>query len=379
MNNPDRIPIGDNLTIYPRGKRKLWCADFWRDGQHCRQSLKTSNKKIAVQRAMKLSTELAEGSYAKPPSPVAVPKAAADYIAYLGTKGRARKTMVKYKTTLDLLVAFLAEQRVTKLGQFTDAHFDKFRAARLVDHHPKTVYCESVIVKQLMKWARKRKLIRENPLAEYEVEKPPHEEGACPSLNQVKRILATLAGPRYAQISILAFTGMRAGELQRLKPEDIDLVDRWVHVRSRSGGETKNRQSRKVPIHDRLLPVLQGLTLAERPWVFTEPASPKYPNGDHQINVKRLNEDFQQTIKRLGLMAGRKQGGLVVHSLRHFFETTCVNAGVPQRAVDNWMGHAPDRSMASIYYKLNDDESQSFMTRVSFGAGKLAADAGKEQ
>ena len=147
----------------------------------------------------------------------------------------------------------LTEQRVTKLGQFTDAHFDKFRAARLVDHHPKTVYCESVIVKQLMKWARKRKLIRENPLAEYEVEKPRTKKG-LPSLNQVKRILATLAGPRYAQISILAFTGMRAGELQRLKPEDIDLVDRWVHVRRPSGGETKNRQSRKVPIDDRCCP-----------------------------------------------------------------------------------------------------------------------------
>jgi integrase len=229
-----------------------------------------------------------------------------------------------------------------------------------------------------MKWAKKRKLIRENPLAEYEVEKPLHEEGACPSPDQVNSILVALDGPRYAQIAILAFTGVRAGELQRLKPEDIDLVGHWVHVRSRTGSETKNRQSRKVPIHRRLLPVLQNLALPGKPWAFTEPASRKYPNGDHQINIKRLNEDFQKTVKRLGLVAGRKNDGLVVHSLRHFFETTCVNAGVPQRAVDNWMGHAPDRSMAGIYYKLNDDESQSFMKRVPFGEGKPVADTGKE-
>ena len=293
MSKPERIPIGNNVTIYQRGKRKLWCADFWRDGQHRRQSLKTNNKKVAMQRAMELSLELTEGTYTKPPSPVAVRKAADDYIAHLETKNRARKTIVKYRTTLNLMVDFLVEHRVSKLGQFTDTLFDKFRAARLVNHHRKTVYCESIIIKQWMKWAKKRKLIRENPLAEYELEKPPHEEGACPSLVQVNRILASLAGPRHAQVAVLTFAGMRAGELQRLKPEDIDLLGRWVHVRSRTGGETKNRKSRKVPIHDRLLPVLQALSMEGRPWVFTEPPSQKYPSGDHQINIKRLNEDFQ--------------------------------------------------------------------------------------
>ncbi len=39
--------------------------------------------------------------------------------------------------------------------------------------------------------------------------------------------------------------------------------------------ETKNRKSRKVPIHDRLLPVLQALTVKGRLWVFTEPPSKK--------------------------------------------------------------------------------------------------------
>jgi hypothetical protein len=33
--------------------------------------------------------------------------------------------------------------------------------------------------------------------------------------------------------------------------------------------------------------------------------------------------------------------------------------------------------MAAVYYKLKDEESQSFMTKVPFGTGKPAADAGK--
>jgi integrase len=377
--NAKRFRIGDNLSIYPRGKKKLWCADFWRNGQHCRQSLKTRNQKVAVQRAIKLSTELAEGTFRKAPAPISVSAATQDYIEHLRAKGRARKTLVKYQGVLDLLVRFLAQHRVDKLGQFGDIHFDKFRMARLQAHQAKTVYCESVIIKQLMKWANKRKLIRENPLAEYELEKPHQEEGACPTLEQVNRILDALPRSQRVQVGILAFTGMRAGELQRLKPEDIDLVDRWIHVRSRVGGETKNRKSRKVPIHDRLLNMVQTLPLKGRPWVFTQPPSSKYPRGDHQLNVKRLNEDFQRTVKRLGLPVGRKHKGLVLHSLRHFFETECVNAGVPQRAVDNWLGHAPDGSMPSIYYKLNDDDSQGFMRRVPFRHGNPAAHAGAKE
>ena len=57
-------------------------------------------------------------------------------------------------------------------------------------------------------------------------------------------------------------------------------------------------------------------------------------------------------------------------------ETTRVNRGVPQRAVDDWMGDAPDRSMASIYYKLNDDEPQAPSTLFLRGS-KLAADAAR--
>lgn len=36
--------------------------------------------------------------------------------------------------------------------------------------------------------------------------------------------------------------------------------------------------------------------------------------------------------------------GFVIHSLRHFFETFAVNAGIPQRVIDTWLGHRSDKS-----------------------------------
>jgi hypothetical protein len=59
-----------------------------------------------------------------------------------------------------------------------------------------------------------------------------------------------------------------------------------------------------------------------------------------------LNEDFLAIVKELNLPAGRFEG-FTLHSLRHSFETIAVNAGIPQRVVDTWLGHRSDQSMAA--------------------------------
>lgn len=76
--------------------------------------------------------------------------------------------------------------------------------------------------------------------------------------------------------------------------------------------------------------------------------------------------------------AGRPDG-FVVHSRRHFFETFVVNAGIPRMAIDTWLGHRSNKSVAWIYYGLKDEDSQAFMKKVPFGTGAPAADAGKEE
>jgi integrase len=376
----ERIPVGEHVTIYPRGVKRTWVADFWRDGRHCRISLRTSNKKIATQRALKLEVELAEGSYRAPPPPTPIREAVDDYLLFLETEHQARKTLVKYRGSLNLLIRFLAEQHVTRLSQFTLTHFERFRAVRKKEGlHAKTMYTEGTIIKQLFKWARSRKKITENPIAEYGLDKPQLPPRGGPDLEQVNRILAALKEPKLTQIALLAFTGMRAGELQRLKPEDVDLKGNWIAIESRPGLETKTRLSRRIPIHARLRPLLVKLPKGQRPWLFTAGASTRYPDGDHHINIKRLNEDFLKVLTRLGLPAGRDGNGFTLHSLRHFFETFAVNSGIPQRVIDSWLGHSSDQSMAARYYKLSDKDSQAFMKKVPFGTGKPAADAGVKE
>jgi integrase len=165
--------------------------------------------------------------------------------------------------------------------------------------------------------------------------------------------------------------------LQRLRVEDVDLAGNWIHVVSRRGGETKTRESRKIPVHPRLREILSAFPHSAGPWFFTAEPSPKFPEGNHCINTKKLNDRFRSKLKKLKMPIGR-ENGFVIHSLRHSFETICINAGI-QRIVDAWLGHTSDRSMAAVYYRLSDEESQKFMKLVPFGTRISAANVDKEK
>jgi integrase len=376
---PGRIPVGDRVCIYARGKKGIYVADFWDGTKHSRQSLKTSNKKEAVKRATGLAAQLDDGTFRRPATATAtsVRQSIDDYIAHLSAEGRARKTTVKYTGILNAFAAFLAGHRVTKLSQFATRHFDLYRVERAKVRHRKTMYVEGVVLKQWAKWCKSRRLVAENPLAEVKLVKPIPAPRGGPSLEQVNLVLGAAAEPLRSQLAVLAFTGARSGELQRLRPEDIDLAGGWVHIVSRAGAETKTRMSRKVPIHSRLRAVLEALPATRRTYLFVAGPSDKFPAGGNHINTKRLNEQFGRLCDKLGLPTGRKDG-FVIHSLRHFFETICVNAGIPQRAIDTWLGHRSDKSMAAVYYKLADVESKAFMDEVPFGTGLAGADSRAE-
>ena len=378
MNEPvERTTVGDRVTIFPIGKRRIYVADFHLERQHCRRSLKTSNRKVAVERATKLAFELTTGGYHVAPAEMAISTAVDMYISFLTTERRAPKTLVKYAGIFKLFMEFLKTIHVIKLNRFTTTQFDRYRAHRAETRQAKTLYVEGVVIKQFFKWCLSRKLIVENPIVSCKLKKPSLLPKEGPGLNQVDAMLLALPPTKKPMIALLAFTGMRAGELQRLQPSDIDLVGNWVHIISRAGLETKTRDSRKVPIHPRLFEILETMPKSHKPWLFTMLPSRKYPDGDHMVNIKKLNEEFQKIVKSLKMPTGRVSG-FTLHSLRHFFETCTVNAGIRQRVVDTWLGHRSDKSMAAVYYRLRDEDSQSFMKNVPFGTGATAAEAVEE-
>jgi integrase len=363
------IRIGDKVQIRPRGKRGIYIAEFFHDGQHRRRSLKTARLDLAHKRAIALEADLAGGEYKARPKLVALAAAQDDFLAVKRGEGIARKTEIKYGDWLDAFVAFAATRDVRFLQQCTPALFEQFRAERQKGQSPKSMETGLTIVKQFFNFfsGRGRDVFAVSPVARCKVPAAYVHPQFTPTLDQVNAILGAAKGDRRLQFAVAAFTGLREEEIAMLAPSSVDLTGGWVHVKARMGWVPKTRQARKVPVHPRLAAILAEVCgAADRPYYFCAPPSKQYRKCDHHLNVRQVNEDLQRVAKSLGIPTGRKANGLVFHSLRHFFETQAVDSGVPQFVVDAWMGHSSGGTMGRLYYGLTDAKSQAYMGQVKF-------------
>ena len=127
-------------------------------------------------------------------------------------------------------------------------------------------------------------------------------------------------------VAVAAYTGMRQGELLKIKARDIDLGAGLIHVGGRPDQKTKARNYRAIPVHERISDLL-----FER----LEYLSPNVRVFGDEWNDK---DQLLRSFKRVRKYAGLDQS-LVFHSLRHSFATWHAEAGTPMRTLMTLMGH----------------------------------------
>jgi integrase len=383
MDENNEYRVGDRVTMRLRGKKQTWIAEFNWEGKHCRQTLRTRNFKIARRRAVQLDSQLQQGL-----NPLQhrvlkrtfIQQTTDDFLEFQKTERKRAKTRTKYNGLFKKLVAFAQTQGVTQTSEIDLSLIDRFRSARAKEVGDRSLHNDGVMLKFFFSWCVERQLMSKNPLGTRKFRRPKSKPRGGPTLEQIDLILADAPPILAPVIAMLAFTGRRSGDCQRLQPPDVDFANNLIHVVSRPGLETKTGNSTDVPIHPRLKRILAKVPKGKK-WFFTSPVSRQFPNGDHHFNMKRANEDFKKILTKIGIPAGKKNNGFTLHSLRSFFKTHAINAGIPREVVDLWQDHAGDRrpTAGDGYYLCSPAKSQEFMKRVPFGDGKPAADAGDKE
>lgn len=276
---------------------------------------------------------------------------------------------MKYEGELRNFAKFAADHRdVRTMPQLTLKLVDAYRAHRRDVDKRETynVYNHTIILKTWLKWCRRRGLIAANPLADVEVAQPRRRRHPAATIEQANAVLARAPGEQLAVLTTLAFAGLRIGEARALRPEDVDLKQKILHVRGRDDWGPKSAGSeRNVPIQRRLAAVLAAKPKGRGGRFFNAPPSRRFPDGDHPLNPREVNDEFQEVAKACGFAVGRKKQALTLHALRRFFKTFCLDARVPKSMADAWMGHRDQSDMDTFYY--NSQKSAEWMDRVPFG------------
>jgi integrase len=175
--------------------------------------------------------------------------------------------------------------------------------------------------------------------------------------------LARAAGPGRLVVLVLAFTGLRWGELAAMRVSRVDLLRRRIHVAESvtevDGGRLdwglpKSHEHRWVPVPRFLVDDLAADIAGKAPDdpVFTSP----------QGAVLRVGGARRSWFDRAATTAGLP--GLTPHELRHTAASLAVSAGANVKAVQRMLGHARASMTLDVYADLFDDDHEAVAERL---------------
>jgi len=277
-------------------------------------------------------------------------------LAVCESEERAQKTLDKYRGVLQRVIELSDELGLTDILQIDLQFIDRYRQHRReAKRSPKTIHTEVAIIRQLTKFAKSHRLISEDPLDGLKNRKPKRTPQPFWTHEESQQILSVAQEPQRSVYTFLNESGMRIGEVQWLTWEDVDFKQLVIHVRPKEGWTTKTGNVRAVPMTPIAKAVLDKLPRKTR-WVFTAPASAKYPKGDHQISERRLLKSLKRTLAKLTL-----QGHL--HTFRHSYISRAIFNGVPEAVVRSWVGHV-DEETIRLYTHIASQQSQQAMQNL---------------
>ena len=145
-----------------------------------------------------------------------------------------------------------------------------------------------------------------------------------------------------------AYTGMRQAELLKLKAKDIDFAQKRIHVGGVPHLKTKAKNYRTVPIHPRIMNVLQDRLDQASPnvKVFDDVGT-----KDQLLLAFKKVRDFAQAPE------------YTFHDLRHSFGTWHAIAGTPMRTLMGLMGHKHIETTLA-YAKHTDKAAEAAMAAI---------------
>jgi integrase/recombinase XerD len=279
--------------------------------------------------------------------PEGTPIAAAvnDYLEAITTQGFSPYTVAYRARSLGYLVAWLAERGIVHPGEVTAAVLERYRRSlhyqRKRDGSPLSLPTQAgylTAVKGLFRWLARTNRILLNPAAELV---PPRAERRLPkgilAHSEAEQVLAQpdLADPvglrDRAIMEVLYSTGIRRGELCRLRLGDIDPARGTVLIE-----QGKGRRDRIIPIGERALAWVERYLTDARPRLASEP--------DLEIMFLTIAGDDltpDHLTERIGryIRAGTGKPGSC-HTFRHTMATLMLDGGADIRHIQEMLGHA---------------------------------------
>jgi integrase len=177
----------------------------------------------------------------------------------------------------------------------------------------------------------------------FHIQKPTVHNEKIDSLNdeQLSSLMKTIEEYPNIQIKnfmkLILYTGMRRGEVLKLKWDDIDFDIGFITIRDPKGGPDQ-----RIPLNDQARAVLESHPVQDSPFVFPG------RNGGQRVSV-------QVGVNKIKEKAGLPKDFRPLHGLRHVYASILASSGkVDMYTLQRLLTHKDSR-MTMRYAHLRDE------------------------
>jgi integrase len=283
------------------------------------ETCKTSNKSAAEKQLINRRKEAMEGLRPEPVlKPVGLEEFFTEYLKHMSHQRGLRTKRLHVQHFIRLLGN-------PPIHSLTVKVVEDYRETRREEGvGPATINKELATLKhgltKAVDWKMVQKHIREDLKAVRKDKEPPGRLRYLADHQEADRLIHACRGAFRSLVVTALHTGMRRGEILSLTWDHVNLTHGVFRLT-----QTKNGESREIPINETVRSVLAGLrTRIDVPWVFHDEAGNKF---------KDTRKRFEAACKRMGLL------DFHFHDLRHTFASWLVMSGVPLATVSELLGH----------------------------------------
>jgi site-specific recombinase XerD len=266
-----------------------------------------------------------------------------NFIAHLNESGKSQATITAYKKDLEQLAEHtdvpVSDIKHEELKALIEVLRDKYQFT------PKTVSRKLNSYRTFYKHLYESGHIKHNPAEK--VEHPKVQSKPARVLSAMEYLAlreVSRDNPRlHAMIELLLQTGLRIGELARLKAKHVSIdLDGHLHVEQYSSID-----ERKVPLNSKARRLLSEYLTAHQ---INHPEHPLFPTRDGKHIIVR---NIRSSIDRAMAKAGIKDA--CVNDLRNTFIVHQLKSGVPMDIVADAVGHK-SRTTTQKYLDLLEND-----------------------
>ena len=328
------------MGIFMRNKN--WFVDYYFEGRRTKKKIGPS-KALAKSVLMKIQTDIVENKYLdiRNAERVSFEEFADEYLeAHSKVNNRSWK-QAELHNIRRLKLKFAGKA----LHEVTTQDVNKYKAELRTSLSPGSVNRVIGLLKSIynkaIAWgkysganpAKGVKFCREEPRTRF-LEK-----------EEIAKLITTCKEPLKTIVVVAVNTGMRRGEIIKLKWHDIDIRRDIIHLY-----RTKNNERRDIPMNDVVKRVLVRIPKhPSSPYIFTR------SDGEPYINIDR---PFVKALKELGIEDFR------FHDLRHTFASQLVMSGVDLNTTRELLGHKT-MAMTLRYSHLSQDHKKRAVEALS--------------